>query len=116
MEVFTVGDNVTPKGAVIICPGGAFQFRSVQSEGYNVANMLVPMGYQCFVVNYRISPYTMRESATDLQRAIRYVRAHADDYHIEPENIALVGFSAGGIHTILFIINYSYFFVKALQR
>lgn len=97
MEVFTVADNVTPKGAVIICPGGAFQFRSVQSEGYDVANMLVPMGYQCFVVNYRIAPYTMRESATDLQRAIRYVRAHADDYRIEPENIALVGFSAGGI-------------------
>lgn len=97
MEVFTVADNVIPKGAVIICPGGAFQFRSVQSEGYNVANMFVPMGYQCFVVNYRIAPYTMRESATDLQRAIRYVRAHADDYRIEPENIALVGFSAGGI-------------------
>lgn len=73
-------DNVTPKSAVIICPGGAFQFRSVQSEGYNVANMLVPMGYQCFVVNYRISPYTMRESTTDLQRAICYVRAHAYDY------------------------------------
>ena len=62
--------------------------------------MLVPMGsmgYQCFVVNYRISPYTMQESATDLQRAIRYIRAHADDYGIDPEDIALVGFSAGGI-------------------
>lgn len=97
MEVFTVPDNVSPKGAVIICPGGAFQFRSMQNEGYGIANMLVPVGYQCFVVNYRISPYTMRESATDLQRAIRYVRAHAADYRISPEDIALVGFSAGGI-------------------
>lgn len=97
MEVFTVADEVTPKGAVIICPGGAFQFRSMQNEGYDVADMLVPMGYQCFIVNYRIAPYTMRESATDLQRAIRYVRAHAGDYRINPENIALVGFSAGGI-------------------
>lgn len=33
----------------------------------------------------------MRESATDLQRAIRYVCAHADDYRIKPKNIALVG-------------------------
>lgn len=97
MEVFTVADDVTPKGAVIICPGGAFQFRSMQNEGYDVADMLVPMGYQCFIVNYRIAPYTMRESATDLQRAIRYVCAHADDYRIKPKNIALVGFSAGGI-------------------
>ncbi|MDO4930738.1 MAG: flavodoxin [Bacteroidales bacterium] len=97
IEVFTVDANTTPKGAVIICPGGAFLFRSVQIEGYDVANMLTQMGYQCFVVNYRISPYTMLESATDLQRAIRYVRAHADDYNIHPDNIALVGFSAGGI-------------------
>ena len=97
MEVFTVADDVTPKGAVIICPGGAFQFRSMQNEGYDVADMLTPMGYQCFVVNYRIAPYTMRESATDLQRAIRYVRAHAADYRIAQENIALLGFSAGGI-------------------
>lgn len=50
------------------------------------------MGYQCFVVNYRISPYTMQESATDLQRAIRYIRAHADDYGISPEDIALICF------------------------
>lgn len=97
MEVFTVTQDVTPKGAVVICPGGAFAFRSMQNEGYDVANMLTAMGYQCFVVNYRIQPYTMRESATDLQRAIRYVRAHAEDYRIHLENIALVGFSAGGI-------------------
>lgn len=97
MEVFTVDSTSTPKGAVMICPGGAFFFRSVQNEGYDVANMLTRLGYQCFVVNYRISPYTMQESATDLQRAIRYVRAHAADYRINPKNIALVGFSAGGI-------------------
>lgn len=97
LEVFTVADNVQPKGAVMICPGGAFMFRSMQNEGYDIADMLTSMGYQCFVVNYRISPYTMQESATDLQRGIRYVRAHAAEYRIKPENIALVGFSAGGI-------------------
>lgn len=97
MEVFTVNESVTPKGAIIICPGGAFAFRSMQNEGYDIADMFVPMGYQCFIVNYRIQPYTMRESATDLQRAIRYVKAHADEYRINPDNIALVGFSAGGI-------------------
>ena len=97
MEVFTVAQDVTPKGAVMICPGGAFVFRSMQNEGYEVADMLTALGYQCFVVNYRIQPYNMQESATDLQRAIRYVRAHAEDYRINAENIALVGFSAGGI-------------------
>lgn len=71
LEVFTVADDVQPKGAVMICPGGAFMFRSMQNEGYDIADMLTSMGYQCFVVNYRINPYTMQESATDLQRGIR---------------------------------------------
>ncbi len=97
MLVYTVPENVQPKGAVMICPGGAFAFRSMQNEGYDIADMLVPMGYQCFIVNYRINPYSMQASATDLQRAIRYVKVHAEDYRINPENIALVGFSAGGI-------------------
>ena len=97
MLVYTVPENVQPKGAVMICPGGAFAFRSMQNEGYDIADMLVPMGYQCFIVNYRISPYSMQASATDLQRAIRYVKAHAEEYRINPDNIALVGFSAGGI-------------------
>lgn len=97
LEVFTVSEEVQPKGAVMICPGGAFMFRSMQNEGYDIADMLTSMGYQCFVVNYRINPYTMQESATDLQRGIRYVKAHAAEYRIKPENIALVGFSAGGI-------------------
>ncbi len=97
LEVFTVADDVQPKGAVMICPGGAFMFRSMQNEGYDIADMLTSMGYQCFVVNYRINPYTMQESATDLQRGIRYVKSHAAEYRIRPEDIALVGFSAGGI-------------------
>lgn len=97
MQVYTVPESVEPKGAVMICPGGAFAFRSMQNEGYDIADMLVPMGYQCFIVNYRINPYSMQASATDLQRGIRYVKAHAEDYRINPANIALVGFSAGGI-------------------
>lgn len=96
MEVFTVGEDVTPKGAVIICPGGAFQFRSImQNEGYDVADMLVPMGYQCFIVNYRIAPYTMRESATDLQRAIRLL----------PRSYALVNLWGGKRHLLQLPLN-----------
>ena len=97
MEVYTVDEDVTPKGAVLICPGGAFQFRSMQSEGYSVARALRSRGYQCFVVSYRVSPWTMEEGSLDLARAIRYVCSHATDYRIRPEDVATVGFSAGGI-------------------
>jgi acetyl esterase/lipase len=84
------------KGAVLICPGGAFQFRS-NNEGAPVAEQLSNLGYQSFVVNYRLRPYTMQEGALDLGRAVRYVRSHAKDLGIEEKDIAVMGFSAGGI-------------------
>jgi acetyl esterase/lipase len=85
------------KGAVLICAGGAFQFRSNENEGFPVAEHLAALGYQSFVVNYRLRPYTMQEGALDLARTVRYVRSRAAGYGIDEKNIALIGFSAGGI-------------------
>lgn len=96
MVWYPVPEGVEVKGAVMVCPGGAFMFRS-PNEGAPVAERLAELGYQSFVVNYRVRPYTMEEGSLDLARAIRYVRSHADGYGILPENIASVGFSAGGI-------------------
>lgn len=93
---YPVPGNVEVKGAVMVCPGGAFMFRS-GNEGAPVAERLAELGYQSFVVNYRVRPYTMEEGSLDLARAIRYVRSHASDYGVAPEDIASVGFSAGGI-------------------
>lgn len=92
-----VKEDVPVKGAVILCSGGAFLFRGNLNEGGPVAEELSKIGYQCFVVNYRLNPYTMQEGALDLARAVRYVRSHAKDYGIDEKNIAVAGFSAGGI-------------------
>lgn len=83
-----------PKGAVLLCSGGAFQFRSDGNEGSAVARELAARGYQAFVVDYRLRPFTQEEGALDLARAVRFVRSHASDYGIEP---GVMGFSAGGI-------------------
>ena len=48
-------------------------------------------------MNYRLRPYTQEESALDLARAVRFVRENADVYGIDPDDIAVMGFSAGGI-------------------
>ena len=48
---FPVPKGVEIKGAVLICPGGAFQFRSDQPEGVDVAEALSVLGYQSFVVD-----------------------------------------------------------------
>jgi acetyl esterase/lipase len=93
---FPAKQGVKVKGAVLVCPGGAFQFRS-NNEGKPVAEYLSGLGYQSYVVNYRLRPYTMQEGALDLARAVRYVRSHAKDLGIDEKDIAVMGFSAGGI-------------------
>lgn len=89
------GANI--KGAVLICSGGAFQVRSNEHEAMPTAEALSELGYQCCVVNYRVRPYTMEEGSLDLARAVRFVRAHAVEYGIKKNDIAVMGFSAGGI-------------------
>jgi acetyl esterase/lipase len=97
MVRFPPAEGVTVKGAVFICAGGAFQFRSDAMEGTGVARALSALGYHCFVVNYRLRPYTQQEGALDLARAVRFVRFHAGYYGINEDDIAVMGFSAGGI-------------------
>lgn len=94
---FPVPEGTPINGAVLICAGGAFIMRSDENEGAPVAEELARRGYQSFVVNYRLRPYTQEEGALDLARAVRFVRANADIYGIDPDDIAVLGFSAGGI-------------------
>lgn len=103
---FPVPDGTPVKGAVLICPGGAFQFRSDQPEGTDVAEALSALGYQSFVVDYRLRPYTQQEGALDLARAVRFVRAHAGEYGIDEADIAVMGFSAGGILSGEMLLNF----------
>lgn len=103
---FPVPDGTEVKGAVLICAGGAFQFRSDSNEGTPVAEELAKQGYQSFVVNYRLRPYTQEEGALDLARAVRFVRKNADVYVIDEKDIAVMGFSAGGILAGEMLLNF----------
>lgn len=103
---FPVPEGTEVKGAVLICAGGAFQFRSDENEGTPVAEELASRGYQSFVVNYRLSPYTQEEGALDLARAVRFVRKNAEVYGIDENDIAVMGFSAGGILAGEMLLNF----------
>ena len=97
LTVYDVPEGTDIKGAMLVSPGGAFIFRSEVQEGSSVATEFANRGYVSFVVHCRVNPYTEEESGIDIARAIKYVRYHADDYGISPDNIGVVGFSAGGI-------------------
>jgi len=91
---------------VILCPGGAYLTKSMDSEGSEVAAVLNEAGISAFVLWYRSYPYTAPLMYLDCQRAVRYVRYHAAEYGIDPNKIAAAGFSAGGnlcgVHALCF--------------
>lgn len=83
------------RGCVIICPGGGYQLRAYH-EGEPIAKMINEIGVHAFVLNYRVAPYKHPTELEDGLRAVRWVRYNADKYGIDPEKIAILGFSAGG--------------------
>lgn len=86
--------------AVIVIPGGGYGYKSIDGgrnhEGKDVALTLNEAGISAFVLWYRSNPYEYPIPQLDVQRAVRFIRYHAQDYGIDPEHIGLIGFSAGG--------------------
>lgn len=83
------------RGAVIICPGGGYS-RTSPREAEAVALQFNAAGYHAFVVFYSVAPRRHPQPLMDLSRALCIVRHHADEWQIDPEKIAVCGFSAGG--------------------
>jgi len=83
--------------AVVICPGGGYQFLAVDHEGKQIAEWLNSIGVTAFMLKYRIAPrYKHPAPLQDAQRAIRTVRARAAEWKVDPHRIGILGFSAGG--------------------
>jgi len=82
--------------AVIICPGGGYQFLAFDHEGRQYAKWLAGLGVAAFVLKYRLADYGHPAPLQDVLRAIRTVRAHAADYGVALDRIGVMGSSAGG--------------------
>lgn len=82
--------------AVIICPGGAYEELAFYNEGYMTALRMQEAGYRTFVLNYRYSPNRWPIPQVDLAYAIQHIRANAEHYQIAPDNLMILGYSAGG--------------------
>lgn len=106
LTAIPVPEGTAPKGAVVLLAGGAFQARGNYTDTLPTAAHLRALGFQTFIVDYRLRPYTQEEGALDVARAVRYIRAHAEDYGIDADDIAVMGYSAGGIQAGEFLLHY----------
>jgi acetyl esterase/lipase len=96
ITVFLPAQGKANGTAVLICPGGAYGMLVTTFEGNDVARWLNQYGIAGIVLKYRISPYRHPAPWLDARRAMRIVRANAANWHLNPQRIGIMGFSAGG--------------------
>ena len=96
--------------AVVVFPGGGFEGLAIDLEGTEVCDWLTSEGITCVLLKYRVPslPYdwhckcrpndlaTSTLALEDAQRTIGLVRSHAAEWHINPQKVGVLGFSAGG--------------------
>jgi acetyl esterase/lipase len=95
LEVYLPDPMLRNGSSVIVCPGGGYQILAYDLEGTEIAAWLNKLGYTAFVLQYRI-PNKREGALQDAQRAIRIVKGNSQKWNITPENIGIMGFSAGG--------------------
>ena len=87
--------------AVVICPGGGYHALAYSWEGTDMAKWLNSLGVAGIVLKYRLpidksNVISYLSPLMDAQRAIRLVRYHARAWNINPKEVGIMGFSAGG--------------------
>jgi dienelactone hydrolase len=118
LQVFLPEGQSQPTTAVVVCPGGGMRANAFFHEGLDVAKALNEKGIAAFVLKYRLVPahligeneglnepyHKEKKQLTyghlDALNAIAHVRENAAKYHIEPNQIGIMGFSAGGAVSI----------------
>jgi acetyl esterase/lipase len=95
IAVFKAPGTCKANPAVIICPGGGYNFLAYNLEGTEIAAWFNSIGVTAVVLKYRV-PGNTDGAFQDLQRAIRLVRHNAVKWDIAPDHVGIMGFSAGG--------------------
>ncbi|MEX2594875.1 MAG: alpha/beta hydrolase [Anditalea sp.] len=101
IQVFLPSKKNATQQAVVICPGGGYGILAYDWEGTDIAKWLNSYGIAAIVLKYRLPS---SESQTepqhvplaDAKRALRMTRHHAEEWNIRPDQIGIMGFSAGG--------------------
>jgi acetyl esterase/lipase len=101
LEIYLPAKASATGKAVVICPGGGYGGLAYEWEGTDIAKWFNSKGIAAFVLKYRMPNSASVDIGRlaplqDAQRAIRIVRSDADQWNINPDQIGVIGFSAGG--------------------
>jgi acetyl esterase/lipase len=97
LTLYPAAEQNSTGTAVVVCPGGGYRALAMDHEGVQIARWLNSIGVAAFVLKYRLGPrYHHPAPLNDAQRALRYVRLHAEKFQIDRGRAGIWGFSAGG--------------------
>lgn len=97
LDVYLPVEGRGLRPAIMQIHGGAWIVGDKREQGVPLCTHLSSAGWVAFNVNYRLSPgATFPDHLIDLKRALVWIRAHAAEYNVDPNFIAVTGGSAGG--------------------
>jgi acetyl esterase/lipase len=96
ITVYLPKAGAAPTRAVVICPGGGYYLLAMDHEGHQWAPFFNARGIAAIVLKYRMPHGNDAVPQSDAYEAIRTVKAHAKEWNINPDDIGIMGFSAGG--------------------
>ena len=82
--------------AVVCCPGGGYSHLAIDHEGHQWATFFNNQGIALIVLKYRMPHGNRMIPISDAEEAMKTVRRQASEWHIDPHNVGIMGFSAGG--------------------
>ena len=98
-----VPDGPGPFPAAVLVHGGGFDAGSRSTNVRPLFEPLANAGFAWFSIDYRMAPqFRFPQAIEDLNAAIRWVKSHAAEYHVDARKIVIIGESAGG-----FLVNYA---------
>ena len=82
--------------AVVICPGGGYSHLAMNHEGHEWAPFFNNMGIAVMVLKYRMPHGNWQVPVEDAEEAVKMLRRNASSWNIKPDDIGIMGSSAGG--------------------
>lgn len=96
MRLFEAPAEKSKGRAIVITPGGGYQYIAGSTEGADWAPMLNDLGYTVAVLNYNLPKGQADVPLKDGRAALKYLRDNAEDMGLHADQIGVMGFSAGG--------------------
>ena len=96
IQDYNEGYYKTERPCILIMPGGGYNHLAKQKEGEVYALNLCAMGYHAAVLHYSVAPATYPTQILEVAKAVKILREHAAEWHIDSDKIFVCGSSAGG--------------------